>query len=102
MYISDADLRGRTVLGADGRAIGEITSVMIDSDGWRLQSLQVKLRREVREQLGVSRKLFGSPMVDIPIRAVQSVSDAVILSVSVDSLKDLMTPAETEQPPAVH
>lgn len=104
MRISDVDLRGRSVIGADGRAIGEILGVTIDSDGWRVDSLRVKLRREVRESLGVSRRLFGSSTTDIPIRAVQSVSDAVILSVSVDNLRELTSSTDVgaEQPHAVH
>jgi hypothetical protein len=58
MRLSDENLRGRTVIAADGQAIGEIAALFLDSDAWRVESLQVKLRDEVADQLGARAVCF--------------------------------------------
>ena len=42
MRLSDETLRGRTVIAADGQAIGEVAALFLDSDAWRVESLQIK------------------------------------------------------------
>ena len=93
MRLSDENLRGRTVIGADGRAIGEIAALFLDT--WTVTSLQVKLRKDIADQLGASRTMFHAGTVEIPIRLVQSVGDAVVLSVPVDGLREVL-PQESE------
>jgi sporulation protein YlmC with PRC-barrel domain len=77
MRLSDENLRGRTVIAADGQAIGEVAGEFLDSEAWRLESLQVKLRNEVADQLGATRSLFHPGTLEIPVRMIQSVGDAV-------------------------
>jgi sporulation protein YlmC with PRC-barrel domain len=90
MRLSDENLRGRTVIGADGVAIGEIAALFLDSEAWSVESLRVKLRKEIADQLGASRTMFHAGMVEIPIRLIQSVGDAVVLSVPVDGLREVL------------
>lgn len=90
MRLSDENLRGRTVIGADGRAIGEIATIFLDSDAWSVESLHVKLRKDVADQLGASRSMFHAGMVEIPVRLVQSVGDAVVLSIPIDGLREVL------------
>jgi sporulation protein YlmC with PRC-barrel domain len=94
MRLSDETLRGRTVIGADGRAIGEIAALFLDSDAWSVESLRVKLRKEVADQLGASRTVFHAGAVEIPIRLIQSVGDAVVLSVPIDGLRQVLPGGE--------
>jgi sporulation protein YlmC with PRC-barrel domain len=67
MRLSDENLRGRTVIAADGQAIGEIAALFLDSDAWRVESLQIKLRNEVADQLGARRGMFHAGTLDMPI-----------------------------------
>ena len=90
MRLSDENLRGRTVIAADGQAIGEIVSLFLDSDSWRVESLQVKLRNDVADQLGATRSIFHPGTLEIPIRMVQSVGDAVVLSVPAHELRQVL------------
>jgi sporulation protein YlmC with PRC-barrel domain len=90
MRLSDDNLRGRTVIGADGVAVGEISALFLDSEAWSVESLRVKLRKEIADQLGASRTMFHAGMVEIPIRLIQSVGDAVVLSVPVDGLREVL------------
>lgn len=101
MRLSEEDLRGRTVIASDGLAIGEITVLFLDSDAWRVESLQVKLRKDVADRLGANRSMFHAGALEIPIRMVQSVGDAVVLSVAVDELRQVL-PGGTSEPPSAH
>ncbi len=78
------------MIAADGQAIGEIAALFLDSDAWRVESLQIKLRKEVADQLGATRGMFHPATVEIPVRMVQSVGDAVVLSVAADELRQVL------------
>ena len=90
MRLSDENLRGRTVIAADGLAIGEIAALFLDSSDWRVESLQVKLHKDVADRLGADRGMFHAGALEIPIRMVQSVGDAVVLAVVVDELRQVL------------
>ena len=93
MRISEEDLRGKTVIAADGQAIGQIISLCLDSETWNVDAVQVTLRRPTAERLGASRSIFHREAIEIPVRLVQSVGDAVVLSVPVDGLRQLLPPS---------
>ena len=59
-----------------------------------------QLRKEIADQLGASRTMFHAGTVEIPIRLIQSVGDAVVLSVPVDGLREVL-PGEGE-PASAH
>ena len=90
MRLSDENLRGRTVISADGQAMGEIAALFLDSEAWQVESLQVKLRNEVADQLGAARSIFHAGTLEVPIRMIQSVGDAVVLSVSTNDLRQVV------------
>jgi sporulation protein YlmC with PRC-barrel domain len=98
MKLTEDSLRGRVVLAADGLAIGELERVFIDPAGWRVVSIEVKLRRDAAERLGVSRSMFHAATLEISTSLVQSTGDAVILSVPVDMLRTPAPPQETAAP----
>ncbi len=81
MEISDEELRGRTAIGADGKAVGEVIGLAVDTQSWTIKALRLRLRNEVAQQMGVDHSLFRAGTVDVPVDQVQSVGDAVVLSV---------------------
>jgi sporulation protein YlmC with PRC-barrel domain len=87
---SDENLRGRTVIAADGQAIGEVSALFLDSDAWRVESLRIKLRKDVADQLGAIRGIFHAGTLELPVRLVQSVGDAIILSVPAPELRQVL------------
>ena len=99
MRLSDENLKGRTVIGADGRAVGEVGTLFVDSDSWNVESFRVALRRDVADELGASRTMFHGGSMEIPTRLVQSVGDAVVLAVPVNGLREVL-PGEQESPAA--
>jgi sporulation protein YlmC with PRC-barrel domain len=100
MRLSDDNLRGRTVISADGQAIGLVTAMFFDSEGWRIEALRVKLRRGMAERLGARSSIFNAGTVDVPVSVVQSVGDAVVLSVGVGHLVQQGPPEQAEVPQA--
>jgi sporulation protein YlmC with PRC-barrel domain len=99
MRLSDQNLHGRTVIASDGLAVGEIAALFLDSDTWRVESLQIKLRKEIADRLGAGRSMFRAGAVEVSIQMVQSVGDAVVLSVAVDELRQVV-PEVSEPAPA--
>jgi sporulation protein YlmC with PRC-barrel domain len=92
MRLSDQNLKGRTVISSDGQAIGEITSLFLDSEEWRIEAIQVGLRKETADRIGAPRSIFHPGTVEIPVRLIQSVGDAVVLSTPVDGLRQILVP----------
>jgi sporulation protein YlmC with PRC-barrel domain len=90
MQISDEQLRGRTVIAADGQAIGEVGALFIDTSTWVVVAFQIKLSKPTAEQLGVARGLLRAATIELPVRVVQSVGDTVLLSVPTLELRQTL------------
>src|SRR4026208_1417517 len=92
MRISDEHLRGRTVISSDGKALGEIVTLFLDNATWVVEALDVKLRNEAADEIGANRGIFKlkAATLEIPVRMIQSVGDAVVLSVALQGLRKLL------------
>jgi sporulation protein YlmC with PRC-barrel domain len=99
MRLSDESLRGQTVIGADGQAIGEVTALLLDSEAWAVEAIRVKLRNAIADRLGAARTIFSAGTVEIPVRLIQSVGDAVVLAIPVEGLREVL-PSPTASAPA--
>ena len=101
MTFSDQALHGRNVISADGLSVGSVVALFIAIDEWRVESLQVTLHKDVADRIGAGRSWLHKGAVEIPTRMVQSVGDAVVLSVRVDELRKVLPEkAESTPPPA--
>ncbi|MFL6414537.1 MAG: PRC-barrel domain-containing protein [Bryobacteraceae bacterium] len=49
MRLSDENLKGRTVVSADGQAVGEVAALFLDSEAWRVESLRPVEKRRGKE-----------------------------------------------------
>lgn len=99
MRLTDESIRGRRIVASDGRTIGEINALVLESEGWRVESLRIKLLKDVADKIGVPRSVFHAGALEIPVRIVQSVGDSVVLSVPVGDLRKVL-PGEGERAPA--
>jgi sporulation protein YlmC with PRC-barrel domain len=93
MQVSDEHFRGRTVIAADGQAIGEVGALVIDTSAWNIVALQIKLNNAVADQLGAVRRILRAATLELPVRMVQSVGDAVLLSVPTPELRQFLLDA---------
>jgi sporulation protein YlmC with PRC-barrel domain len=99
MRLSAENLVGRTVIAADGQAVGSIKAIFLDADEWRVESFSVELRKDIADRVGASRGMFHRGLIEVPVRLVQSVGDAVVLSVAVDALREVHRTDAGEAPP---
>jgi hypothetical protein len=95
MRITDDNLHGRVVLTSDGLAIGEVSKLYLQGAQFAIDGIEVKLRKEIAERLGMERSVFHPAMLEIAAPMVQSVGDAVLLGVTLDALRALRTTANT-------
>jgi sporulation protein YlmC with PRC-barrel domain len=99
MRLSDATLHDRTVISADGKAIGSITELFISSTDWRVESIRIELRKDIADRIGANRTIFHRGTLELPVSFVQSVSDTVVLSVNVDQLREAHRPPAPDAAP---
>ena len=99
MRITDDKLHGRVVLSADGIALGEINKLILQGAQFAIDAVEIKLRKEIAESLGLKRGgMFSSAAtIEIPAALVQSVGDAVLLSATIDDLGALPSIAHTQR-----
>jgi sporulation protein YlmC with PRC-barrel domain len=97
MMISDENLRGRTVVAADGQTAGEVAALSIDTSTWTITSLKIKLSKTAAEQLGVSQRLLRAATIELPVRIIQSVGDTVLLSVPTLGLRQTVPEADQQE-----
>ncbi len=98
MRLSTDEVRGLRVMSADGLDLGEVTQVFVEPDDWHVESLQVKLHRDVADRIGAERGMFRAGTVEIPTRMVKSVGDAVLLSVDLNALRKVLPEAGEGEP----
>jgi sporulation protein YlmC with PRC-barrel domain len=97
MQVSDEQLRGRKVVSADGQVIGEVGALYIDTSTWTIGTLQIKLTKPAAEQLGAAHSLLRAATIDVPVRTIQSVGDAVVLAVPTLELRQIQAEAAVGQ-----
>lgn len=88
MRLSAETLHDRTVISADGKAIGLVTEVFISTSDWRVESVSIELQKDIADQIGAHRTVFHRGTVEVPVSFIQSVSDTIVLSVGVDQLRE--------------
>lgn len=86
MRVSIDELRHTTVVDSAGMAIGEVDGFSLDSQSRQLETLRVKLKRELAEQAGTRSSLFHKALIEVPMQLVQSIGDAVLLQVRFEEL----------------
>jgi sporulation protein YlmC with PRC-barrel domain len=99
MRLSAENLHGRTVITADGQAVGSIKSLFLDATEWRVEAISVELRNDIADRIGATRSIFHRGLIEIPVRLIQSIGDAVVLNVAVDALREAHRDASTSAPP---
>jgi len=99
MRLSDSTVRGRTVISADGRAVGTLTELFINAADWRIESIRIELRNDIADRIGANHTIFRRATIELPVALIQSVSDAVVLTVDVEHLRETHRPTASESAP---
>jgi sporulation protein YlmC with PRC-barrel domain len=87
--VSKDDLLGKTVIGATGNYIGDVSDIDIDSDTWKVTHLHVKLSDQAAKEFGV-KKSFKSSIVRMPTSYVENIGVLIKLNQSDIDLKKVL------------
>ena len=79
MVMTNFDLNGKRVVSQDGRVIGEVESLHVDVERWKVVAIGVKVRKEVLDELSLRRPFIGTQVIRIPADQIAGASDTVVL-----------------------
>ncbi|MBE6524990.1 MAG: hypothetical protein IJF47_01670 [Candidatus Methanomethylophilaceae archaeon] len=86
-----SSLLGKRIITSDGITLGFIENILIDLDNWFVHSFRVKLDKSAYEALSLKKGLFSKTISGILTTSVSAVSDNIMLRVSANTLKDMIT-----------
>lgn len=86
MILNERQIISRRVLTQDGYELGQVEGMNVDVTSWRVESLSVKLRRDVLGELQMKRPMFGSQSVRVTVDEVAGVGDTLVLKHNLRSL----------------
>lgn len=84
-----SELEGKGVISQDGRELGSVSDVTLTPSTWHIDSLVVKLDRDLLETFHMKRPMFGTQTIQIPTSYVSGVGDKVILHKKLQELTAL-------------
>ncbi len=97
MRLSDSTLQGRAVIGADGKVIGSVAELFIDAE-WHVESIRIDLRKDIADHIGAGRTMFHRGAIEVLVSFIQSVGDAVVLTLTVEQLREAHRAPAAEAP----
>jgi sporulation protein YlmC with PRC-barrel domain len=80
------ELLGKTVIGAAGYYIGEVSNIDIESKTWQVTHLHIKLSDKAAKEFGL-KKTLKSSNVRIPTEVVKDIGVIITLNQSLTDLK---------------
>jgi sporulation protein YlmC with PRC-barrel domain len=101
MYVPLDSLRGRTVLDAKGTILGRVRTPLIDLETWAVDTLRLAATKAVAGELGLAWSWWKRPTFEIKTGLVHAASDAIILRVTLDELRESQ-PSPFEPALAIH
>ena len=90
------ELNGKEVIGTEGRKIGRVTDVILDTGSWQVKALDMELARNVAEEFGM-KKLLKSTQIQVKVEDVQGVGDAITLKISKAQLQATLEPKAVQK-----
>jgi sporulation protein YlmC with PRC-barrel domain len=81
------ELLGKTLIGALGNHIGDISGLYIEPATWKVTHLKVKLSRSAANEIGMKKKI-GTPTVLIPTSLIDRIGVIMTLRISIFDLKE--------------
>jgi sporulation protein YlmC with PRC-barrel domain len=89
-------LSGKEVVSSDGRALGHLKDVEVNTTSWKVTGLVVKLNRDVLEDVHLKKPFVGSQEIVIATAHVSGLSDKIILAKGIGEFGKLTAAAESD------
>ena len=87
---SSTELKGKKVVSAKGKAIGEIEGFDIELSSWQVTGLEVGLTDDAATELGFKRPFLSKVVIVIPTKIVSLVGNFVTLDEEAENLESLV------------
>ncbi len=82
----------RNVIAVDGRIVGELSGVYIDTNSWTVFGLELEVKKDVMDELNMKKPVLRTPKAMISIDQVKLMSsDTVQLNVPIADLAGHLT-----------
>jgi sporulation protein YlmC with PRC-barrel domain len=94
---SSRDIVDKKILTQDGREVGYVEAIDVDLETWKVQSMELKLRRDALEALHIKRPLFGTRSARLSVEHVSGVTDSVVLKTGMEELSAKLSDVEHEE-----
>lgn len=78
----------KDVISHDGRKIGVLVGVNIDTKTWTVHAIVVEVNKDIIEELQVKKSMLKLPRINLKTDLVGIVGDIVHLNVDLKNLKD--------------
>lgn len=90
VLVSSQDFIGREVIDLKGALVGEIVSLELSLDSWKVTHLNVELDADVEDMLGLRQGFFDwdRHVVSLPIESISRLSDLITIKNEIKELKD--------------
>ena len=92
MEVSIKNIQDMQVITTDGRKIGTVVRGEIDTAGWKIRSITVAVRKEDTVDLGLTKPLLRTALIDVSTSKITNLSDYITLNISLEELKVLLEP----------
>jgi sporulation protein YlmC with PRC-barrel domain len=88
--VNPTKLKGKTVMGAKGHAVGEVEALEVEPANWQVTGLQVSLTKDAATELGFNKTFLSKVVIAIPTKIVSSVGNMINLNEGIQDLKALV------------
>lgn len=88
-HIEFSALEGKEVLSQDGRDCGSVQDLVLDHTTWRITTIVVRLERDLLQEFGMKKPLFGSQTIHLKTDLVSGIGDKLILHAPLAELVEL-------------
>ncbi|HKW03985.1 MAG TPA: PRC-barrel domain-containing protein [Nitrososphaerales archaeon] len=92
------DLIGMEVVGQRGWKLGKIENISVDTVGWHVKSLDVKLEKEVAERLNM-KKFLRSTNLPVGTERVTGIGNVVSINYTQEDVDKLMDNQQGQEGP---
>ena len=82
-----SDLKGKTILTADGKTVGTLSDLSIDEHSWTIGAIVVDVDPAIASLFGVKKRLLKTPRVKISVDKIEHLADVVKLRDNLGHLK---------------
>ncbi len=81
-----SSLVGMKITGSQGRNIGKVKDVIMDTDTWGVPNLLVTINPEVMDILDVEKPILSKTKLEISMNHVGSIGDMIMLDTSAEEM----------------